>query len=158
MFYHTFVQPYLEYCNIIWATDSSSSTALASLFCKQKRVFRVISLSKWKCHTSPIFYRYRIITLYSINKLQMCSFISKSLNGLLPAAFHDIFMINMEVHDHNTRQKSDIHIISHRIVVRRQSIKVYGTKLWNSLSPSLKNLDSFPLFRHHYIEYILTHQ
>ena len=27
------------------------------------------------------------------------------------------------------------------IVARRQSIKVYGTKLWNSLSPSLKNLN-----------------
>ena len=44
----------------------------------------------------------------------------------------------MEVHDQNTRQKLDIHIISHRIAARRQSIKVYGTKLWNSLSPSNK--------------------
>ena len=32
MLYHTLVQPYLEYYNIIWATDSSSSTGLASLF------------------------------------------------------------------------------------------------------------------------------
>ena len=97
--------------------------------------------------------------MYGINKLQTCSFIYKSLNGLLPAAFHDIFTINMEVHDHNTRQKSsDIHIISHRIVARRQSIKIYGTKLWNFLSPSIKNLDSFNLFKHHYIEYILAHQ
>ena len=62
----------------------------------------------------------------------------------------------MEVHNHNTRQKLDIHIISHRIAARRQSIQVYGTKLWNSLSTSIKNLDSFPLFRHHYIEYILA--
>ena len=95
--------------------------------------------------------------MYGINKLQTCYFI-KSLNGLLPAAFHDIFTINMEVHDRNTRQKSDIHIISHRIVAKIQSIKVYGTKLWNSLSSSIKNLDSFPLFRNHYIEYILAHQ
>ena len=53
------------------------------------------------------------------NKLQTCSFIYKSLNGLLPAAFHDIFTINMEGHEHNTRQKPEIHIISHRIVARR---------------------------------------
>ena len=64
----------------------------------------------------------------------------------------------MEVHDHTTRQKSDIHIISHRSVARRQSIQVYETKLWNSLSASIKNLNSFNLFRHHYIEYILAHQ
>ena len=125
MLYHTLVQPYLEYCNTIWATDSSSSTALARLFCKQNRAIRVISFSKWNAHTSPIFYKYRILTLYGITKLQTCSFIYKSLNGLLPY----IFTINMEEHDHNTRQKSDIHIISHRIVARRQSIKLYGTKL-----------------------------
>ena len=40
--YHALVQRYLEYCDIIWATDSSSSTALASLFCTQKRAIRVI--------------------------------------------------------------------------------------------------------------------
>ena len=50
MFYYTLVQPYLVYCNI-WATDSSSSTTLASLFCKQKRAIRVISFSKWNAHT-----------------------------------------------------------------------------------------------------------
>ena len=111
-----------------------------------------------ECPYSYFFYKYRIPTLYGINKLQTCSFIYKSLNGLLPAAFLDIYTINMEVHDHNTKQKSDIHIISHRIVARRKSIKVYGTKLWNSLSPSIKNLDFFSLFRHHYIDYILTHQ
>ena len=76
----------------------------------------------------------------------------------MPAAFHDIFTINMEVHDHNIRQKSDIHIVSQHIAARRQSIKVYGTKFWNSLSPSIKNLNSFSLFRHHYTEYILAHQ
>ena len=66
MLYHTLVQPYLEYCNFIWATDSSSSIALVSLFCKQKRAIRVISFSKWNAHTLPIFDKYRILTLYGI--------------------------------------------------------------------------------------------
>ena len=39
-----------------------------------------------------------------------------------------------------------------------QSIKVYGTKLWNFISSSIKNLDSFPLVTHHYAEDILAHQ
>ena len=47
-------------------------------------------------------------------------------------------------------------ILSH--IVLLQEGKVYGTKLWNSLSPSIKNLVSFNLFRHHYIQYILAHQ
>ena len=58
----------------------------------------------------------------------------------------------------NITQKPEIDIISHRIVARRQSIKVYGTKLWNSLSPKIKNLKLFSLFIHHDIEYILAHQ
>ena len=126
MLYHTLVQPYLEYCNIIWAMDSSSSTALARLFVNKNEPFELFHSLNGMTILHLFLYKYRILTLYGINKLQTCSFIYKSLNGLLPVAFHDIFTINIEVHNHNTRQKSDIHIISHRIVARRQSIKVYG--------------------------------
>ena len=158
MFYHTLVQPYLEYCNIILTMDSSSCTALATFFKNKNEPFELSHSQNEMLVLFYIFYKYRILTLYGIHKLQTSSFIYKSLNRHLPAAFHDLFTINMKVHDHNTRKKSDIHISSHRIVARRQSIKAYGTKLWNSLSSSLKNLNSFLLFRHHYTEYILTHQ
>ena len=41
--YHTCVQSYLEYCNIIWAADSNIS--LTTLFIKQEKEIRIISHS-----------------------------------------------------------------------------------------------------------------
>ena len=60
------------------------------------------------------------------------------MNRLLPPSFCDIFDINYDVNDHNTRHKSDIHAIAHRIRARTMCIKVYGAKPWNSLNQSLK--------------------
>ena len=103
------------------------------LFIKHKTAIRIISHSKWNAHTASIFNRPRILTLYDINKFQACCFVYKSLNHLLPPSFSDIFDINYDIHDHNTRHKSDIHAIAHRIRARTMCIKVYGAKIWNSL-------------------------
>ena len=62
----------------------------------------------------------------------------KSLNRFLPPSFCDIFDINYDKHDHNTREKSDIHAIAHRVHTRTMCIKVYDAKLWDSLHQSLK--------------------
>ena len=76
----------------------------------------------------PIFTRFRILTLYDINKFQTCFFIYKSLNGLLPL-FCDLFDVNYDIHDHNKRHKWDIHVIAHRICARTMCIDAYGAKL-----------------------------
>ena len=146
----------MEYCNIIWAAGSNIS--LTMLFIKQKKAIRIILHSKWNAHTALIFTRLRILTLYDINKFQSCCFVYKSLNRLLPPSFCDIFDINYDIHDHNTRHKSDIHAIAHRIHARTMYIKVYGAKLWNSLHQFLKNSNSYRQFKNYYKIYILNNQ
>ena len=46
------------------------------------------------------------------------------------------------IHDHNTRHKSDNHAIAHRIHARTMCIKVYGAKHWNSRYQSLKKIQT----------------
>ena len=43
MLYHYLVQPYFQYCNLIWATHRTQHIKL--LFRKQKEAVRLISLS-----------------------------------------------------------------------------------------------------------------
>ena len=62
MLYHSLIQPYFQYCNIIWATQH-----IESLFRKQKKAVRIISLSKWNAHTKPLFVYQHILTLANIN-------------------------------------------------------------------------------------------
>ena len=45
LLYQTLIQPYLEYCNIIWSVDDSDF--LKKLFIKQKKDVRAITFGKW---------------------------------------------------------------------------------------------------------------
>ena len=51
--YFTLINPYFEYCNVIWAI--SSSIALVKLFRIQKRAIRLISYSERNTHTARSF-------------------------------------------------------------------------------------------------------
>ena len=52
------------------------------------------------------------------------------MNRLSPPSYCDIFDINYDINDRNTRHKSDIHAIVHRIRARTMCIKVYGATLY----------------------------
>ena len=61
----------------------------------------------------------------------------------MPNIFNGIFVTNSDKHDHKTRQRTKLHVISHRIKVREISIKRYGINngiLWRNL---LSNHDRF---------------
>ena len=79
------------------------------------------------------------------------------MNGVFPS-FCNLFYINYDIHDHDTRHNSDIHVIVHRIRARNMYIKVYGAKLWNSLHQSIKNPNSYRQFEKYYTTYILNNQ
>lgn len=57
---------------------------------------------------------------------------------MLPAVFHDYFSLNSFYHSHDTRQASDFHIPSIRTTLRKQTIKIRGPLIWNSLSNDIK--------------------
>ena len=123
------INPYFEYCNIIWAI--SSSAALVKLFRIQKRAIRLITNSEWNAHTAPLFRDMNILTIYQLNLLHVASFMYKVHNNLLPQYFVDMFMSNCNVHSHNTRQCDDFPVPYHRLVPTSNNIRVYGVNIWN---------------------------
>ena len=67
LFCRSFIQSYLDYCNIIWATGHSNN--LERLFRKQKAL-RAITFTKWNAHTTPHFKHLKLLTVYDINKFE----------------------------------------------------------------------------------------
>ena len=51
--YNTLIDPYLQYCDIAWATCSTSS--VDKLFRMQNKDTRIITGSKWKSHIDNLF-------------------------------------------------------------------------------------------------------
>ena len=66
-----------------------------------------------------------------------------------------IFLKDMNVHEPNTRNKLDFHVIPHSLTVREYSIQIYGVKLWNNLPVFLKDIKNFNLFRSKFKGYLL---
>ena len=81
--YFSMVYPYLQYCNIVWA--STSPTNLNRIVLLQKHIIRILNNSKFDAHTDPIFRDLHTLKFHDICKLHLCK------NKLLPIFFNNIF-------------------------------------------------------------------
>ena len=106
--YFTLLQPYLEYCNIVWAT--CTSVMLNKLHVVQNKVLRIITNSPWNTHAPLIFIKLGILTVYSINKFQTACFMYKVMNKFVPSFSVHMPIINSAIHHYNTRQKNNLHV------------------------------------------------
>ena len=87
------------------------------------------AFAKWDAHAKPLFKKFGVLTVFDSNKLQTCCFLYKAVNNQLLDRFSNLFSMNFDVHHYDTRQRSNLHLVPHRLIVRANSIKVYGTKL-----------------------------
>ena len=66
--------------------------------------------------------------------------------NVLPVNFNMFFQTNEQIRHHDTRGKSNIHLISHNTTMRSFSIRVQEPLLWNSLDPLIKQCKSLNSF------------
>ena len=60
-------------------------------------------------------------------------------NSLLPSDSIGMFLKNKNIHNHNTRNKLDFHVIPHSQTIPELSIPIYGVKFCKNLSAFKKN-------------------
>jgi len=154
MLYNTLIYPYLQYCNIAWA--SKVTTHIDSLNILQRKALRVVCKANWQAHSTPLFYSLHTLKLSDINKLQTGCFMYNAINNLLPSLFSGYFTLNINVHHYFTRQSKNIHQTSIRTSLRKFNIKNFGTSLWNSLPIMLKNKPSIHSFKAAYKQFLLS--
>jgi len=142
--YFSLVYPYLQYCNIVWAT--TYTTNLYRLIILQKRVIRIINYSKYDAHTNPIFKDLNILKFTDICRLQTGQFMFSHAHDLLPIKFLNMFVLMGEVHGYNTRNHDNYQIPLFRTRIRQFSIKYEGPKFYNSLSWDVKNSKNYSSF------------
>ena len=67
-------------------------------------------------------------------------------NGLLLDSFNDMFLLNCDIHSHNTRNKNSFRLPYCKTNVRKFSLRFQGPKIFNSLSSEIHNASSTALF------------
>ena len=126
--YNSLFLPYINYCNIIWASTYDSH--LEPLFLLQKKAIRIITFSPPQTHTKPLFHKLNILPIHSIYKCQVACFVFSHMNNLLPASFSSSFHFNFEYHDHFTRSRLNLH----KVFAKYLSICSQAPSIWNSPS------------------------
>ncbi len=146
--YNTLVTPYLNYCNIIWASNYTSR--LRPLEILQKRVIRILCNADRLAHTSSLFKQEHLLKLRDINTLQIALFMYKYHHHLLPTVFDNFFVLSSSVHDHYTRTgtNSNYYLLNVRTNIRKFSIKFSGPSVWNNIPTQLKRSVSVASLKH----------
>ena len=88
----------MTYCVEIWG--NTYLTNLKSIIILQKRAVRIIDKTKINSHTNPLFYKFRLLKMLDIVKLNTCIVMYKAYYGMLNSRLAKLFTIN----NSNTRQ------------------------------------------------------
>ena len=146
--YLTLVEPYLNYCCIIWASPEKT-IVLETLHKLQKRATRIIVYADYRAHSLPLFHRLNILNIYDLCRMQILTFVFKSTNNLLPSIYINYFTFAKELHEYSTRSSKSCNL--YRITAHkscRANVLVYrGPKYWNQLSLSVKSASSLRIFK-----------
>ena len=76
--------------------------------------------------------------------------------NLLPVNCNMFFQTNEQIHHHDTRGKSNVHLISHNTTMSSFSIRVQGPLFWNSLDPLIKQCKSLNSFKNTFKQHLLS--
>ena len=132
--YYTLIYPYLTY-----ATNINVLTLL------QKKVVRIITLSSFKSHTSPIFRQLGLLKFPDLIYYQNALFLFDFHTGNLATIFDNFFKNVTEVHDYNTKSstKQLLYLPKVQTNYGKFNIRYCGSVIWNYINSKIKSLKRY---------------
>ena len=143
--YCTLVLPYINYGILIWG--KACKTYLEKIHKLQKWAVRIISNSHYRSHSAPLFQKHNILNVYDSYKLELGVFMYQYVNGSLPISFNAFFTKLSDIHNYDTRNKSNYNPTRNKKVFADKAIRTMGPILWNSLDKNIKKSKSTIHFR-----------
>jgi len=104
LIYNSLVLSHLNFGILIWGFKCEKVAK------QQKKVIRILSLSRYNAHTEPLFKILKLLKVKNILKLQELKFYYKYKNNKLPHYLQSLpFHPNTETHNYATRIQHNIH-------------------------------------------------
>ena len=133
LLYNTLLMPHLNYCLLVWGFNQERISKL------QKRAIRIITLSKYNAHTSPLFKMLNLLTINDMHSIQELKFYYKFLHNLLPVNLQNWQInTNIGVHNHNTRRQNEIYYVRINHYFAGKCLRHNLTKTINTTSNNVK--------------------
>jgi hypothetical protein len=142
--YYSLVYPFILYGILTWG--GSADVHLHPLILIQKKIIRIVTRANYLDHTSPLFYRTKILKLSDVYKLQLGVFMyNKSINNTLQ--YPD--------HTHDTRGRHCVVPSFQRLTQCQRSVSYCGPKLWNTIPMNVRNSANTGIFKKRYKHYLI---
>ena len=125
--YNSLFLPYINYCNLIWATTYASY--LEPLYVLQKKAIRIITFSHQRNRSKLLFSaKLNTLSLHSLYKIHVSCFVFSHFNRVLPASLSSLLHFNRDFHDYLTRSCFNLH----KMTLRYQfAICSQALTIWN---------------------------
>jgi len=136
--YYSLIHPYLTYSNMVWA--STYSTRLTRLNKLQRRAMRVIAGTRHSMPTDEIFKMYRVLSIEQIRIFQTSEFMFKYFHNQLPRVFNNYFTTTSILNPYPVRSAANVRVAVARTNSRMFSIKCVGSRTWNDIPLTIRNL------------------
>ena len=130
--YFTFIYPYLIYCIEIWG--DTNDTHMNPIIMIHKKGIRAISFAHYLDPTTPLFERLNILNFKKLVTQRIALLMFKYNMDILPHPIADLFALNKERHNYNTRQTDDLQINAERVDIVYKLFSFHGVHVWNHIS------------------------
>ena len=152
--YNSMILPYLYYCNLAWGGTYKAN--LQRIVILQKRALRIVNNSTYDANTSSIFKELKLLKFHDIHLFQLGFFMFSLKNSTLPSKFNNLFLINSQIHNYNTRNAHSFRLPLCRTNTRQFSIYFQGPKFSNSLNSTITGSSSSASFKRKLKEFLLS--
>ena len=129
--YNSFIHPLFTYCICVWGR--TPQCYLEPLKKLQKRAIRIIAGVNRLAHTAPLFNDLKVMNIENIYIYNSMLTMYKYHHSKLPSIFSSFFSRNIEIHSHNTRQQSKLHVLRKTSTKAGNTFRVCGVKIYNHL-------------------------
>ena len=136
------IYPYFTYGNQVWG--NACDTHLHQLILLQKRCVRIITRSKYRAHTDPLFAKLNLLKIHDINKYLISKFMHRWFKNDLPSIFYNMFTPVRDVHSHNTRQCSFLYCPDVKLSLGKRKMSYQAPQLWNQILKAKINPEVSP--------------
>ncbi len=135
--YYSLIHPYLIYGIRLWG--NTLQKYIKTLEVSQKRAIRAITGAKYNEPSSPLYKRLNILRISDICKLQLCQFMYDYVHQDLPSSLLQIYSLQCEIHNHNTRHSDDPRPPRASTDTMKRSLLYRAPTIWMELDIGIKN-------------------
>ena len=108
LIYFANIHSHLNYCNLMYCMVPKKF--INKIFLAQKRAVRIICNESFRAHTSPLFFRSRILPLNDLIYFNCIKFMHDFNNGRLPEAFINTWTFNRDIEGYRLRNADNIYL------------------------------------------------